>query len=318
MPPLRTTDNLGTFEFLVDNEAKGDDKAFAFIEANPRLQVEHTVTEEVLGVDLVQAQLAVAAGATLGSLGLAQAVYPDAARLCDAASRQHGSDGRDRRDQADRRHAVDVRPAVRPRRPRRYLRLFRLQDQRRLRLAAGEGDRAFDGRDNGPTWYRRPRARCANSGSAASPPIFRSWRAILAHPDFVANHISTGFIDAHVAELVGVANETPGRRRSRCSFEAGAAGDRRAPDSRGIGDAVPQARFRFRRRCRAPSSRSKCGKGDLVRPGQQIAVLESMKMEHLVTAPHGGKVTKVDRRCRRHLDAGRGDPVSRTGRDRRP
>ncbi len=33
--------------------------------------------------------------------------------------------------------------------------------------------------------------------------------------------------------------------------------------------------------------------GDLVRPGQQIAVLESMKMEHLVTAPHGGKVTKV-------------------------
>ena len=68
--------NLGTFEFLVDNEAKGDDKAFAFIEANPRLQVEHTVTEAVLGIDLVQAQLAVAAGATLGSLGLAQAYIP--------------------------------------------------------------------------------------------------------------------------------------------------------------------------------------------------------------------------------------------------
>ena len=33
--------------------------------------------------------------------------------------------------------------------------------------------------------------------------------------------------------------------------------------------------------------------GDLVRPGQQIAVLESMKMEHLVTAPHGGRVTMV-------------------------
>ena len=33
--------------------------------------------------------------------------------------------------------------------------------------------------------------------------------------------------------------------------------------------------------------------GDMVRPGQQIAVLESMKMEHLVTAPHGGKVTKI-------------------------
>ena len=33
--------------------------------------------------------------------------------------------------------------------------------------------------------------------------------------------------------------------------------------------------------------------GDMVRPGQQIAILESMKMEHLVTAPHGGKVTKI-------------------------
>src|SRR5450432_456025 len=65
-------DNLGTFEFLVDDEQTGRDRGFAFIEANPRLQVEHTVTEEVLGVDLVKAQLAVAAGATLASLGLAQ------------------------------------------------------------------------------------------------------------------------------------------------------------------------------------------------------------------------------------------------------
>src|SRR6202048_1389270 len=69
-------DNLGTFEFLVDGDAKGEEQAFAFIEANPRLQVEHTVTEEVLGVDLVQSQLAVADGATLGSLGLAQAYIP--------------------------------------------------------------------------------------------------------------------------------------------------------------------------------------------------------------------------------------------------
>jgi acetyl/propionyl-CoA carboxylase alpha subunit/acetyl-CoA carboxylase carboxyltransferase component len=59
---------LGTIEFLV-NEAAGEPR-FAFIEANPRLQVEHTVTEEVAGLDLVRLQLEVAGGATLAALGL--------------------------------------------------------------------------------------------------------------------------------------------------------------------------------------------------------------------------------------------------------
>ena len=63
-------DSLGTFEFLLDTEAPDEAASFAFIEANPRLQVEHTVTEAVTGVDLVVAQLRLARGATLAELGL--------------------------------------------------------------------------------------------------------------------------------------------------------------------------------------------------------------------------------------------------------
>ncbi|AIU29889.1 Pyruvate carboxylase [Corynebacterium ulcerans] len=57
----------GTVEFLVD-----EDGNHVFIEMNPRIQVEHTVTEEVTQVDLVKSQIMIAAGATLEQLGLRQ------------------------------------------------------------------------------------------------------------------------------------------------------------------------------------------------------------------------------------------------------
>jgi biotin carboxylase len=69
-------DNLGTFEFLVDAGDVKREAPFAFIEANPRLQVEHTVTEEVTGIDLVKLQLKLAAGYSLAELGLLQENVP--------------------------------------------------------------------------------------------------------------------------------------------------------------------------------------------------------------------------------------------------
>jgi pyruvate carboxylase len=63
--------NAGTVEFLVDTVGERAGQ-HVFIEMNPRIQVEHTVTEEVTDVDLVQAQLRIASGETLADLGLSQ------------------------------------------------------------------------------------------------------------------------------------------------------------------------------------------------------------------------------------------------------
>lgn len=60
--------NAGTFEFLVD----GAENKHYFIEVNPRVQVEHTCTEEITGVDIVQTQIKIASGETLQEQGLNQ------------------------------------------------------------------------------------------------------------------------------------------------------------------------------------------------------------------------------------------------------
>ncbi|KAA8985461.1 carboxyl transferase domain-containing protein [Halospina sp. K52047b] len=83
---------LGTFEFLVDADQP---ERFVFMEANPRVQVEHTVTEEVTGVDLLQTQLELLAGQTLADLALEMAPTPRGfaiqARVCAETLQADGS-----------------------------------------------------------------------------------------------------------------------------------------------------------------------------------------------------------------------------------
>ena len=59
--------NAGTAEFLMDQSGR-----HYFIEINPRIQVEHTITEEITGIDIVAAQIQIAGGATLAQLNLTQ------------------------------------------------------------------------------------------------------------------------------------------------------------------------------------------------------------------------------------------------------
>lgn len=64
--------SLGTFEFLVSESAD----QFFFLEINPRIQVEHTITESITGFDLVQIQLLIAQGHTMKGLGLGTSCDP--------------------------------------------------------------------------------------------------------------------------------------------------------------------------------------------------------------------------------------------------
>ncbi len=79
---------LATVEFLLAGEKDGAN--FVFLEVNPRIQVEHTVTEEVTGVDLVAVQLAIAGGASYYQLGLPSGIASDGTEVIGEPAARRG------------------------------------------------------------------------------------------------------------------------------------------------------------------------------------------------------------------------------------
>jgi acetyl-CoA carboxylase carboxyltransferase component/biotin carboxyl carrier protein len=246
------------------------------------------VTEEVLGVDLVKSQIAAASGATLASLGLTQAAVP-----------------------GPRGYAVQLRINM------------EVMDAKGLTKPTGGTLEVFDP-PSGPgvrvdtfgyAGYKTSAAYdsllakvIVHSPAASWPDVvqkaaraLREFRiegvatnipfiqAVLAHPDFVANRVSTGFIDTHVAALVGAPREIA---RPLFFATGAAAGEMPASSKAGVSGG-PSGSVAVQAPLQGTVVAIEVAEGDLVRPGQQIAVIESMKMEHLVDAPHGGKVTKV-------------------------
>jgi acetyl/propionyl-CoA carboxylase alpha subunit/acetyl-CoA carboxylase carboxyltransferase component len=278
-------DSLGTFEFLVDNEAGDGDGAFAFIEANPRLQVEHTVTEEVLSVDLVRSQLAVADGATLASLGLDQASVP--------VPRGFAMQLRINMETMDATGATQPTGGT--------LAVFEPPSGPGVRVdtfgyAGYKTSAAFDSLlakvivHTPATWAdvvakgTRTLREFRIEGIATNISFIQ---AILANADFKANQISTSFIDRNVADLVGAAQAvgTP--------LFAVVGKPAQADASAGTAKAAPEGAVAVAAPLQGTVVSIPVAVGDVVRPGQQLAIIESMKMEHLVTAQQGGRVVLI-------------------------
>lgn len=277
-------DNLGTFEFLVDGAAE---ESFAFIEANPRLQVEHTVTEAVLGVDLVRAQLAVASGATLASLDLAQASIPK--------PRGYAMQLRVNMETLDETGATHPTGGV--------LGVFEPPSGPGVRVdsfgyAGYKTSAAFDSllakvivHTPSEAWHdvvakaSRALREFRIDGVVTNVAFLQ---AVLAHPDFKTNRIATDFIDRNIAKLVEAAD---GAARPLFFAAAERAGDHGAEAA--IAQAVPEGAVMVAAPLQGTVVTIQVREGELVRPGQQLAVIESMKMEHLVMAEQGGRVMKL-------------------------
>ena len=278
-------DSLGTFEFLVDGEAGESDGAFAFIEANPRLQVEHTVTEEVLSVDLVGAQLAVAAGATLASLRLDQASVPK--------PRGFAMQLRINMETMDATGGTQPTGGT--------LAVFEPPSGPGVRVdtfgyAGYRTSAAFDSLlakviVHTPMQWADVVAKSARAlrefrieGVATNIPFIQ---AILAHGDFQANRVSTSFIDRNVADLVKAAQAVA----PPLFATSGTAGH--GPASPARAEAAPEGAVAVTAPLQGTIVSIPVAEGDMVLPGQQLAIIESMKMEHLVTASQGGRVMRV-------------------------
>ncbi len=245
---------LGTFEFLVD------DTGWYFLEANPRLQVEHTVTEEVTGIDLVAAQLELARGRTLGFLGLSQDQIP--------APRGIALQARVNLEQ------LDVSGAARPTTG--TVEVFEVPTGPGVRVDThGHAGLVATGRYDSllaKVIAHTSRADVAAAADHADEALaeFRVrgpatnldlLRAVLRHPGFRDGSFTTAFVDDHLAELLP---DQPGGT---------AAVDENTLVAPFAGTVVA-----------LPAPGAEVARGD------ELAVLEAMKMEHVLSAPSSGTI----------------------------
>ncbi len=283
--------NAGTFEFLVDTSRRDSDRPFAFIEANARLEVEHTVTEAVTGVDIVQAQLRIAEGASIAELGLDDPRvtrprgYAIQARVCMETIGEDGS----------------VHPAAGT------LTVYE--------VPSGPGVRTdgfgYSGYSTSLSFDSLLAKVIGHSPSASfADAVVKTTRAlsefriegvgtnisflqnILEHADFATGNIYTRFVDRHIAELA----ETGTERRRFVEPIGGApvaATDSAQAADGPEGPVGPEGSIGIASPIQGTLVEISVEIGDQVRVGQLVAVVEAMKLQHDIKADRSGMICAI-------------------------
>jgi len=266
---------LGTIEFLVD---ANDPDAFYFIEANARLQVEHTVTEEVLGIDLVRLQIELTAGGKLPKAIAKPKGFAIQARVNLEGVGTGGeilpADG------AMQRYEPPGGPHV------------------RVDGAAQQGLAPNPNFDSLAAKVIVSGADFAVAAARASRALheFRiegvahnlgALRVLLTHPDFLAGKATTRFVDEHAADLAAA-------QRAACGDVAAVIRETHAPSGT-VAVSAP---------LRGTIVEMSLKAGDRFAKGAQLAVLEALKMQHVVAAPSGGVVREAAAKVGDTLSAG--------------
>jgi acetyl-CoA carboxylase carboxyltransferase component/acetyl/propionyl-CoA carboxylase alpha subunit len=275
---------LCTFEFLLDLAHPGSSNYF-FMEANPRLQVEHTVTEAITGLDLVQTQLRLSQGATLAELQVQQADIPrprGTAIQVRVNIERMGPDGR----------AMPAGGTIRAYEP-----------------PAGPGIRV-DG--HGHTGMRphpgfdtllakvivhhpqgfyaalqRARRALAEFRLDGVDSNIAFLQALLAHEDAAAYQVSTRWLEQHVGALLAGAARQPRPRNLQHAWHQEAS----ALSTNGV--VLPEGCVALNATVTGSLASLLVQPGEVVRMGQRVAIIEAMKMEFEITAQQGGRVEAV-------------------------
>ena len=330
-------DNLGTFEFIVnrDGSATADEPGFAFIEANPRLQVEHTVTEEVTGIDLVKLQIQLAAGRSLAELGMEQADIP----------KPRGFAMQVRINMESMRADGTAKPAGGT------ITAFEAPSGPHVRTDSF----AYAGYTTSPNFDSLLAKLIAHSHSADyADVVAKTYRALcefriegvptnigflqslLQHPEFIANRVYTRFVEDNIAELVDEAKsahrrlfferpappaaaraEHAGARRAGAKIDASdplavlhhgksaidvslplpspsaVSATVAAPPAHNENIAGPANTVAIEAPMQGTIVSVDVSEGDLVHRGQQMFVMEAMKMEHVIEADRSGIVRLI-------------------------